>query len=221
MLLVRKLGLTPYMPVWEAMRQFTDARGPDTPDELWLLEHEPVYTQGLAGRPEHVLTPGDIPVIQTDRGGQVTYHGPGQLVAYPLVDLNRAGIGIRTLVHRIEEAVIRFLDGHGVAAETRDGAPGVYVAGAKIASIGMKVRRARTYHGLAFNIDMDLEPFARINPCGFAGLNMTQLSDYLPGASVDAAGNGVARHLRDLLGYVRLDFPDAESPQASETVLNE
>lgn len=218
---VRKLGLRPYMPVWSAMREFTDARDADTPDELWLLEHEPVYTQGLAGRAEHVLAPGDIPVIQTDRGGQVTYHGPGQLVAYPLIDLNRARVGIRTLVNRIEEAVIHYLAGHGIDGARRDGAPGVYVAGAKIASIGMKVRRGCTYHGLAFNIDMDLEPFARINPCGFSGLNMTRLADHAPGAVVDAAGDGIARHLRELLGYVRLAYPGAEIMRATAIASNE
>ncbi|WP_206212185.1 lipoyl(octanoyl) transferase LipB [Wenzhouxiangella sp. XN79A] len=174
------LGRVPYPDSWTAMREFTDARDADTPDALWLLEHPPVFTQGLAGRPEHVLAPGDIPVVQTDRGGQVTYHGPGQLVAYPLLDLERLGLGIRCLVHELEEAVIVQLAGYGLVGARKDGAPGVYVDGAKIASIGLKVRRGCTYHGLAFNLDVDLAPFARINPCGYAGQAMTRLADLAP-----------------------------------------
>lgn len=200
-LIVRSLGRQPYRPIWQAMRAFTDARGPRTADELWLLEHEPVYTQGQAGSAEHVLNPGDIPIIQTDRGGQVTYHGPGQLVAYPLLDLNRLGIGIRTLVNRMEEAVIRVLAESGLEGTRRAGAPGVFVNEAKIASIGMKVRKGCTYHGLAFNIDVDLEPFSRINPCGFAGLAMTRLAEYRPEADPAEVGMVLAGQLRELLGY--------------------
>ncbi|MGH8216025.1 MAG: lipoyl(octanoyl) transferase LipB [Rhodanobacteraceae bacterium] len=176
-LLVRHLGRQAYEPVWRAMPAFTDARGPDTPDELWLVEHEPVFTLGQAGRPEHVLAPGDIPVVNVDRGGQVTYHGPGQIVAYPLLDLRRLKIGVRELVRRIEQAVIDTLAEWNIQAQRRDGAPGVYVADAKIAALGLRVRRGCTFHGLAFNIAMDLEPFRRINPCGYAGLRVTQMLD--------------------------------------------
>jgi lipoyl(octanoyl) transferase len=159
------------------MQSFTDARGPDTPDELWLVEHEPVFTLGQAGRPEHVLAAGDIPVVHVDRGGQVTYHGPGQIVAYPLLDLRRLHVGVRELVRRIEQAIIDTLAEWNIQARRRDGAPGVYVAEAKIAALGLRVRRGCTFHGLAFNIAMDLEPFRRINPCGYAGLQVTQMLD--------------------------------------------
>lgn len=174
---VRELGCMPYLETWEAMRAFTDGRSAETPDELWLLEHPPVYTQGLAGKPEHVLDPGDIPVIQTDRGGQITYHGPGQLVAYPLLDLDRLGLGIRTLVATLETVIIELLAHLGVPGQRKEGVPGVFVDGAKIASIGMKVRRGCTFHGLAFNITTDMSPFSHINPCGFAGQPMTRLQD--------------------------------------------
>lgn len=176
-LAVRRLGRQPYAPVWQAMRAFTDTRGPDTGDELWLLEHDPVFTLGQAGKMEHVLAPGDIPVLPVDRGGQVTYHGPGQLVAYPLIDLRRLGIGVRELVRRIEQSVIDSLRHWNIDAGRVDGAPGVYVAGAKIAALGLRVRRGCTFHGLAFNVAMDLEPFHRINPCGYKGLEVTQVVD--------------------------------------------
>jgi len=192
---VRELGCRPYLETWEAMRAFTDGRGPETPDELWLLEHPPVYTQGLAGKPEHVLDAGDIPVIQTDRGGQITYHGPGQLVAYPLLDLDRLGLGIRNLVCTLERVVIELLGDLGIAGQRKEGAPGVFVDGAKIASIGMKVRRGCTFHGLAFNIAMELAPFARINPCGFAGQPMTRLADLAD----DSAGENDVEHVGRLL----------------------
>lgn len=192
-------GLQDYAATWAAMRAFTDAREADTPDELWLLEHPPVFTLGQAGRPEHLLAPGDIPVIRTDRGGQVTYHGPGQLVAYLLLDLRRAGIGIKRLVERLEQAIIDLLAEHGVAAERRANAPGVYVAGAKIASLGLRVRNGCSYHGLALNVDMDLEPFGRINPCGYAGLAVTRLVDHVPGITLtetaQALAEILARHL--------------------------
>ncbi len=174
---VRRLGRQAYEPVWRAMQAFTDARTGQTADELWLVEHDPVFTLGQAGRWEHVLLPGDIPVVPVDRGGQVTYHGPGQLVAYPLVDLRRARIGVRELVERIEQAVIDTLAHWQVAGARRDGAPGVYVDDAKIAALGLRVRRGCSFHGLAFNIGMDLEPFSRINPCGYQGLRVTQLLD--------------------------------------------
>lgn len=173
---VRLLGRTLYEPVWSAMRDFTDARDGSTVDALWLTEHEPVFTQGQAGKTEHVLLPGDIPVVRTDRGGQVTYHGPGQLVAYPLIDIVRRGIGVRAFVTLLETTMIELLASYGVRGAARADAPGVYVDGMKIGSLGLKVRRGRTYHGLSFNVEMDLEPFARINPCGMAGLTMTQLS---------------------------------------------
>jgi len=177
-LLVRRFpGVQPYEPVWRAMQAFTDARTPDTSDELWVLQHAPVFTLGQAGKWEHVLLPGDIPVVPVDRGGQVTYHGPGQIVAYPLLDLRRAGVGVREFVQRIEQAIIDTLAEWNVVALRKDGAPGVYVAGAKIAALGLRVRRGCTFHGLAFNVAMDLEPFSRINPCGFRGLDVVQLAD--------------------------------------------
>jgi lipoyl(octanoyl) transferase len=175
--LVRRLGRQPYEPVWRAMQAFTDSRGPDTPDELWVLEHDPVFTLGQAGKWEHVLMPGDIPVVPVDRGGQVTYHGPGQIVAYPLFDLRRLKVGVRELVNRIEQALIDTMETWNIGAVRRDGAPGVYVGDAKVAALGLRVRRGCSFHGLAFNIDMDLEPFHRINPCGYQGLAVTQVLD--------------------------------------------
>jgi len=178
---VRELGLQAYEPVWHAMQDFTNQRTADTADELWLVQHPPVFTQGQAGKAEHLLLPGDIPVVQVDRGGQVTYHGPGQLVAYPLVDVRRLGLGVRELVSRIEQSLIDLLASYGVSAEARADAPGVYVDGAKIASLGLRIRHGRSFHGLALNVDMDLQPFQRINPCGYAGLRMTQLADLVAG----------------------------------------
>ncbi len=178
---VRELGLQAYEPVWHAMQDFTNQRTADTGDELWLVQHPPVFTQGQAGKAEHLLLPGDIPVVQVDRGGQVTYHGPGQLVAYPLVDVRRLGLGVRELVSRIEQSLIDLLASYGVSAEARADAPGVYVNGAKIASLGLRIRHGRSFHGLALNVDMDLQPFQRINPCGYAGLAMTQLTDHVAG----------------------------------------
>lgn len=175
-LLVRELGRARYLDTWRAMQAFTDQRGADTPDELWVLEHEPVFTLGMNADPAHLLAPGDIPVVQVDRGGQVTYHGPGQLVVYPLIDLRRAGLGVRDLVTALEQAVIATAAAFGIVAATRPGAPGVYVEGAKLASVGIRVRRGASYHGAAINVDMDLGPFSRINPCGFEGLAMTQLA---------------------------------------------
>ena len=174
---VRNLGRTRYQPVFQAMKAFTQARGADTPDELWVTEHEPVFTQGQAGRAEHLLAPGDIPVVQADRGGQVTYHGPGQIVGYLMFDIRRSGLTVRGLVRGIEQAVVETLASFGVRGASRPDAPGVYVDGRKIASLGLRVRRGCSYHGLALNVDMDLEPFARINPCGLLGMQVTQLSD--------------------------------------------
>ena len=174
---VRELGRQPYEPVWRAMQQFTDVRDAGTADEIWLVEHDPVFTLGQAGKAEHVLGAGDIPVLKVDRGGQVTYHGPGQIVAYPLLDLRRLKLGVREYVERMEQAVIDTLAEWNIGASRRDGAPGVYVAGAKVAALGIRVRRGCTFHGLAFNIAMDLEPCSRINPCGYAGLQVTSVGD--------------------------------------------
>ena len=171
------LGRMPYEPTWRAMQRFTEQRTTTTPDQIWLLEHDPVFTLGMNADRSHLLAPGDIPVVQIDRGGQVTYHGPGQLVVYPLIDVRRARMGVRDLVTALERAVIEYCRQFGVRAECRAGAPGVYVDGRKLASVGLRIRRGGSYHGLAFNIDMDLAPFRRINPCGYAGLAMTQLAD--------------------------------------------
>ncbi len=187
---VRQLGRVSYEPAWRAMQAFTGLRDETTSDELWFLEHEAVFTQGLNGRAQHLLAPGDIPVVGIDRGGQVTYHGPGQLVMYALLDLRRLRIGVRELVVALENAVIGLAASHGIAATGRREAPGVYVASRKLASIGLRVRRGCSYHGLALNVDMDLEPFSRINPCGMAGLAMTQL--VAEGARADLADSAQA-----------------------------
>jgi lipoyl(octanoyl) transferase len=199
--IVRRLGLVEYEPTWRAMQRFTDERDPSTPDEIWFLEHPPVFTLGLNASPAHVLAPGDIPVVQIDRGGQVTYHGPGQLVVYPLVDLRRAGLGVRDLVTALEGSVIGLVAEFGIAAESRRGAPGVYVGGKKLASIGIRVRRGASYHGLALNVSMDLEPFQRINPCGYVGLEMTQLRDLGGLAAVPAAAAALTPHLLAALRF--------------------
>ncbi len=199
-LIRRPAGLQDYLVTLNAMRAFTDARDAETPDELWLLEHPPVFTLGQAGRREHLLDPGDIPVIQVDRGGQVTYHGPGQLIAYLMLDLRRVGLGVKRLVNLLEQAVIELLGGYGIEAARRADAPGVYVADAKIASLGLRVRNGCCYHGLALNVAMDLEPFGRINPCGYAGLAITQISDLISGISVTEAGNALAGTLGRVLG---------------------
>ncbi len=174
---VHFLGRRDYRDVWEKMQDFTDRRSQQTPDNLWVVEHPPVFTLGQAGKTEHLLAPGDIPIIKVDRGGQVTYHGPGQLVIYVLIDLKRHQLGVRQLVSALEHAIIGLLASHGIEATRRDDAPGVYVDGAKIASLGLKIRKGCSYHGLALNVDMDLEPFSRINPCGYEGLAVTQLRD--------------------------------------------
>ena len=174
----RELGQLAYEPVWQAMQRFTNERGSERADEIWLVQHPAVFTQGQAGKAEHLLLPGDIPVVQVDRGGQVTYHGPGQLVAYLLLDVRKLGFGVRDLVSRMERCLIELLASYGVTAVAKPDAPGVYVNGAKIASLGLRIRHGCTFHGLALNVDMDLEPFRRINPCGYAGLAMTQLRDH-------------------------------------------
>ncbi|MFI8384035.1 lipoyl(octanoyl) transferase LipB [Pseudomonas sp. NPDC079086] len=203
----RELGQVDYQPTWHAMQRFTETRDMETPDEIWLLEHSPVFTQGQAGKAEHVLFPGDIPVVQVDRGGQVTYHGPGQLVAYLLLDVRRSGIGVRELVSRIERSLIDLLASYGVSANAKPDAPGVYVNGAKIASLGLRIRNGRSFHGLALNVDMDLQPFQRINPCGYAGMAMTQLADQVTGP---IALSEVSARLREQL-VKHLDYAQQQT----------
>jgi len=200
--LFKDLGQVEYLPTWRAMQRFTEERVAGTPDEIWFLEHPPVFTLGLAGKMEHVLAPGNIPVIQIDRGGQVTYHGPGQLVVYPLIDLKRLGLGVRALVEAIENSVITTLWEFGIAAALNRTAPGVYTKdGRKLASLGLRVRHGCSYHGLAFNVAMDLEPFSRINPCGYADLQMTQVSELGGPNEVSAVAVRLKPHLLEYLGY--------------------
>jgi lipoyl(octanoyl) transferase len=205
LLQVRVLGRQPYEPTWRRMQSFTDQRNAETVDEIWLLEHEPVFTQGQAGKAEHLLNPGDIPVVQVDRGGQVTYHGPGQLLAYLMIDLRRRKLGVRDMVSLMERAVVNVLSDYGVQAYPKPDAPGVYVEGEKICSLGLRVRRGATFHGLALNIDMALEPFLRINPCGYAGLSMTQLSRYEPAVDTGRVGEQLLNYLIDEIGYTSVN----------------
>ena len=198
-MIVRTLGRADYAPTFAAMQEFTAARDADTPDELWICEHPPVFTQGLSGRAEHLLSDIGIPVVQIDRGGQITYHGPGQAVVYVLLDLRRRGLMVRELVHRLEQAVIDLLAERRIAAARREVAPGVYVGDAKIAALGLRIRHGCSYHGVSLNVDMDLAPFAAINPCGYPGLQVTQLRDHLPNASAkddtERVGRALATHL--------------------------
>jgi len=198
-ILIRNLGLQPYAPVSQEMHDFTDRRDDDTPDEIWLVEHPPVFTQGQAGKAEHVLAAGDIPVIQSDRGGQVTYHGPGQQVMYVLINLKRRKIGVRELVTLLENTVIDTLAQLDIVANARPDAPGVYVDGKKICSLGLRIRKGCSFHGLALNIDMDLAPFMRINPCGYAGMEMTQVSKLVENASMDKIRTILIQHFLALL----------------------
>ncbi len=198
-ILIRNLGLQPYAPVSQEMHDFTDRRDDDTPDEIWLVEHPPVFTQGQAGKAEHVLAAGDIPVIQSDRGGQVTYHGPGQQVMYVLINLKRRKIGVRELVTLLENTVINTLAQLDIVANARPDAPGVYVDGKKICSLGLRIRKGCSFHGLALNIDMDLAPFMRINPCGYAGMEMTQVSKLVENASMDKIRTILIQHFLALL----------------------
>ena len=193
--LLRWLGRVEYEPTWRAMQSFTEQRAPETPDEIWFLEHPPVFTLGMNAAPEHLLAPGDIPVVQIDRGGQVTYHGPGQLVVYPLIDVRRAGLGVRQLVMSLENAIIDLLASWNITALARRDAPGVYVEGRKVASIGLRIRRGSSYHGLAFNVAMDLEPFQRINPCGYRGLEVIDLRSLGVNASVQEVADALSPRL--------------------------
>lgn len=198
---IRALGQQPYESVWRQMQEFTERRNADTADELWLVEHPPVYTQGLNGKPEHLLAPGAIPVLQVDRGGQVTYHGPGQAVLYFLLDLRRRKLGIRTLVEQLEQAVIALLGEYDIHAQGRRDAPGVYVNNCKVAALGLRVRRGCCYHGLSVNVDMDLSPFQQINPCGYPGLQVTQLRTLGIPLDVAQTQQALAPHLLRILGY--------------------
>ncbi|HEA50910.1 hypothetical protein LCGC14_0931750 [marine sediment metagenome] len=205
-LIVRSLGQQPYLETWEAMKSFTANRDDGTKDELWCLEHPRIYTQGQAGKAEHILAPGDIPVILVDRGGQVTYHGPGQLVVYLMINLTRRKMGVRALVDVIEQAIVRTLGELGISARPRPDAPGVYVDDAKIASLGLRVRRGCSFHGLALNVDMDMEPFRRINPCGYVGLAMCQVSDFAASVSIGDAEQHLVAQLILGLGGSRVDY---------------
>jgi lipoyl(octanoyl) transferase len=193
--LIRYLGVAPYEPTWRAMQRFTDARDADTPDEIWFVEHPPTFTLGLNAGREHLLAPGDIPVVQIDRGGQVTYHGPGQLVIYPLLNLRRLKLGVRELVVALENALIEYAAELGIHASGSRQAPGVYVDGAKLASIGLRIRRGASYHGAALNVSLDPEPFERINVCGYRGLKVTRLADHGAAITVEAAARGLTPHL--------------------------
>lgn len=208
---VTELGLQPYGDSWRAMQAFTDKRTPSTPDQLWLLQHPAVFTLGQAGKPEHILKPGEIPIVNSDRGGQVTYHGPGQLIAYTMIDLRRARLGVRGLVTQLESAVIGLLARYAIHADASKDAPGVYIDGAKVASLGLRVRKGCSYHGLSLNIDMDLEPFSRINPCGYPGLAVTQLTEHGVDSDLPSLGRELAQQLAAGLGYT-LSFtnPDAD-----------
>ena len=197
---LRWLGRVAYEPTWRAMQRLVDQRGPGTPDEIWFLEHPPVFTLGMNARPEHLLATGDIPVVQIDRGGQVTYHGPGQLVVYPLLDLGRARLGVRALVEGIERAIVATVAEWGIEALGRRDAPGVYVGPRKLASVGLRIRRGFCYHGLALNVAMDLEPFRRINPCGYSGLEMTQVSELGGPSDLGVVADALAPRLLSALG---------------------
>lgn len=196
-MIVNDLGLTEYADIFAQMQSFTAQRDAETPDELWFTEHEPVFTQGQAGKPEHLLLPGDIPVVQTDRGGQVTYHGPGQIVGYLLFDLKRLGIGPRALVRGIEASIVQVLGGYNITAANRDDAPGVYVGGDKIASLGLRIRRGCSYHGLSLNVSMDLEPFQRINPCGLIGMEVTEMAALAKNVAIDKVRDELEVALRE------------------------
>ncbi|WP_060983364.1 lipoyl(octanoyl) transferase LipB [Vibrio splendidus] len=205
-LIVKKLGRQDYEPVWKAMHKFTDERTEEDVDQVWLVEHNPVFTQGQAGKAEHVLNAGDIPVIQSDRGGQVTYHGPGQLVAYFLINIRRKKFGVRDLVTHIENLVINTLKAYNIDSTARPDAPGVYVDGKKICSLGLRIRRGCSFHGLALNVDMDLSPFLRINPCGYQGMEMAQISQLGGPSELENVEQQLIQELVELLGYDQVDI---------------
>ncbi|HDM8155071.1 TPA: lipoyl(octanoyl) transferase LipB [Vibrio harveyi] len=210
-LVVKRLGRQDYEPVWKAMHEFTDQRTDDTPDEVWLVEHNPVFTQGQAGKAEHLINTGDIPVVQSDRGGQVTYHGPGQLVAYFLINLRRKKLGVRDLVTHIENLVINTLEAYNIDSAARPDAPGVYVGGKKICSLGLRIRKGCSFHGLALNVNMDLGPFLRINPCGYEGMEMVQVSQVGGPEDIEAVEKQLIQELVTLLDYEQVDF-STEAP---------
>ncbi|MFT5806905.1 MAG: lipoyl(octanoyl) transferase [Moritella dasanensis] len=207
-IIIRQLNRQPYSTVFDAMKSFTENRDDSTEDELWFVEHDPVFTQGQAGKAEHILATGDIPVVQADRGGQVTYHGPGQQVVYFLLDIKRRKLGVRALVTHIENGIVATLAESGVEAYPRADAPGVYVADKKVASLGLRIRKGRSFHGLALNVNMDLSPFLRINPCGYAGMEMTQTSDLGGATSLEEIQPKLVEHLCSLLDYTQLTFKD-------------
>ncbi len=209
--LVRRLGLAQYEPTWRAMQRFTDSRNQDTADEIWLVEHPAVFTVGLNASREHLLDPGEIPVVQIDRGGQVTYHGPGQLVIYPLLDLRRRRLDVRQLVVALEDSVVAYAAELGIAASGSREAPGVYVAGAKLASIGLRIRRGASYHGAALNVSLDLAPFDRINVCGYRGLQVTRLVDHGARLDVEGAARGLTPHLLSKLGGYKAISTDLQA----------
>lgn len=205
-LIIRQLASMEYTKVWHAMQEFTDVRDEDTVDELWLVEHPSVFTQGQAGKEEHLLMPGDIPVVKVDRGGQVTYHGPGQQVIYFLINLRRRKMGVRQLVTLIEDGIVNALAEYNITAAAKPDAPGVYVDNKKIASLGLRVRKGCSFHGLALNVNMDLSPFLRINPCGYAGLEMIQTCDIDGPEKLADAGNVLVKHLTKLLGCSQIEY---------------
>jgi lipoyl(octanoyl) transferase len=205
---IRQLGLQPYEEVWQAMRSFTDQRDEHTEDEIWLVEHPPVFTLGQAGKREHILQVSDIPIVQSDRGGQVTYHGPGQLIAYLMIDLKRKNLGVRDLVTGIESTIIRVLAGYDIVSEARKEAPGVYVAGEKVAALGLRVRRGSSYHGLSLNVDMDLSPFSWINPCGYEGLEVTQLKNLGVDESVSTVAQVLINEIQATFRYDSVSWDD-------------
>lgn len=206
--IIRSLGRQPYMPIWHAMQQFTDNRTEATLDEIWCLEHEPVFTQGQAGKAEHILMPGDIPVVNVDRGGQVTYHGPGQLVIYFMLDIKRRKLGVRQLVTAMEQAVVSMLAGYGIAANAKADAPGVYVNDHKVCSLGLRIRKGCSFHGLALNVDMDLSPFSRINPCGYAGMQMVNTQQLNGPCSVAQAQDDLLTALAKEIGFSHINLRD-------------
>ncbi len=218
-LIIRDVSaLQAYEPVWEAMRQLTDQRNANTNDEVWLMEHYPVFTQGQAGKPEHVLNPHNIPIVQCDRGGQVTYHGPGQLMIYTLIDIKRLNLNTRNFVRQLEQLIVNYLSSYDVSAKNKIDAPGVYVNDAKICSIGLRVRKGFSYHGLAFNINMDLTPFSYINPCGFKGLAMAQVRDFKPEITISTVKQAIIPYIKEIFGYNHCEIIQSNSLETLQDV---